>query len=157
MNIKCPHCETEYEVERNDIGRFTTCESCGKGFVIGAKPGVKQKEQENVSSTGGTRSLPAIAIWICVAVLILNLASLITLCSLMHNESCKISEEIVKVRKGIDDMNEDFCNKATCIQKKVDEIREDVGEIQEELEQMDKSRHHDAEQIYDRMGRMKLY
>ena len=35
MNIKCPHCGTEYEVEREWYGQYTTCESCGKGFVIG--------------------------------------------------------------------------------------------------------------------------
>ena len=35
MNIKCPHCGTEYEVEREWYGQYTTCESCGKGFVVG--------------------------------------------------------------------------------------------------------------------------
>ena len=34
-NIKCPHCGTEYEVEREWYGLYTTCESCGKGFVVG--------------------------------------------------------------------------------------------------------------------------
>lgn len=36
MDIKCPHCGTEYEVEKKDMYHYTTCEVCGKGFVIGA-------------------------------------------------------------------------------------------------------------------------
>ena len=36
MNIKCPHCGTEYEVEHEWYGQYTDCESCGKGFVVGA-------------------------------------------------------------------------------------------------------------------------
>lgn len=35
MNIKCPYCGTGYEVEREWYGQYTTCESCGKGFVVG--------------------------------------------------------------------------------------------------------------------------
>ena len=35
MNIKCPHCGTEYEVEQKDMYRYAQCEVCGKGFVIG--------------------------------------------------------------------------------------------------------------------------
>ena len=35
MNYNCPHCGTEYEVEREWYGQYTTCESCGKGFVVG--------------------------------------------------------------------------------------------------------------------------
>ena len=36
MDVKCPHCGTEYEVEKEDMYRHTQCEVCGKGFVIGA-------------------------------------------------------------------------------------------------------------------------
>ena len=36
MNIKCPHCGTEYEVEKKDMYRYTKCEVCGNGFVVGA-------------------------------------------------------------------------------------------------------------------------
>ena len=50
------------------------------------------------------------------------------------------------------------------IQKKGGKIKQQeihtfnlIDEIHGALEQMDKSRHNDAEQIYDRMGRMKLY
>ena len=39
MDIKCPHCGTEYEVEKKDMYRYTTCEACGKGFVVGAGNG----------------------------------------------------------------------------------------------------------------------
>ncbi len=36
MDVKCPHCGTEYEVEQKDLHRYTQCEVCGKGFVAGA-------------------------------------------------------------------------------------------------------------------------
>ena len=36
MDVKCPHCGTEYEVEQKDMYRHTECEVCGKGFVAGA-------------------------------------------------------------------------------------------------------------------------
>ncbi|MBR3925046.1 MAG: hypothetical protein IKJ45_18150, partial [Kiritimatiellae bacterium] len=36
MDIKCPHCGTEYEVEKQDMYHYTKCEVCGKGFVLGA-------------------------------------------------------------------------------------------------------------------------
>ena len=35
MNINCPHCGTEYEIDETEYGRFVKCESCGKGFVVG--------------------------------------------------------------------------------------------------------------------------
>ena len=150
MNIKCPQCGTEYEVDKKDFGRFVTCQSCGKGFVVGAKSDAKPKGRDDASAQGESRRLTNIAIWICIAVLVLNLTAVITMCCLMNSEFRKITEEVAKVRKGIDEMNEDVCSRAASIEKR-------AGEIHEELEQMDKSRHHDAEQIYDRMGRMKLY
>lgn len=39
MDIKCPHCGTEYEVEKYDMYRHTKCEVCGKGFVVGVENG----------------------------------------------------------------------------------------------------------------------
>ena len=36
MNIRCPHCGTDYEVDEKDMYRYTKCEVCGKGFVIGS-------------------------------------------------------------------------------------------------------------------------
>ena len=36
MDIKCPHCGTEYDVEKQDMYRYTKCEVCGKGFIVGA-------------------------------------------------------------------------------------------------------------------------
>ena len=38
MDIKCPHCGTEYEVEKQDMYRYTKCQVCGKGFVVGTEP-----------------------------------------------------------------------------------------------------------------------
>ena len=36
MNIKCPNCGTEYEVDNEWYGQYTECEFCGVGFVAGA-------------------------------------------------------------------------------------------------------------------------
>lgn len=46
MNIKCPHCRTEYEVEKKDMYRYTKCEVCGKGFVIGQSATPKKMDDE---------------------------------------------------------------------------------------------------------------
>ena len=35
MDVKCPGCGTEYEVEASEIGQEVECEVCGKRFVIG--------------------------------------------------------------------------------------------------------------------------
>ena len=57
MNIKCPHCGTEYEVEKKDMYRYTKCLKCGKGFVIGQlattqkKNGVTQGNQATSATT----------------------------------------------------------------------------------------------------------
>ena len=119
MDIKCPHCGTEYEVEKQDIGRFVTCESCGKGFVAGTSKssGEAQSSRCQLSAIS--------ALWICVAILVLNLTALVVLCG-----------SLATFEKKMGEMKKEIC---------------------EELTQMDKSRHHDASQIYDRMGRMKLY
>lgn len=37
IDVKCPSCGTEYEVEAIEIGQETECEVCGKRFVIGVK------------------------------------------------------------------------------------------------------------------------
>lgn len=34
MDIKCPHCGTEYEVGVEDSGRAQTCQICGKRFLV---------------------------------------------------------------------------------------------------------------------------
>ena len=36
MNVRCPHCGTEYDVEKKEMYRYVKCEACGKGFVAGA-------------------------------------------------------------------------------------------------------------------------
>ena len=48
MNIKCPHCGTEYEVEKKDMFRYTKCQVCGKGFVVGAETCLQKDESKNV-------------------------------------------------------------------------------------------------------------
>lgn len=35
MDIKCPHCGTEYEVGQREFGKYVTCQICNKGFVAG--------------------------------------------------------------------------------------------------------------------------
>ena len=159
MNIKCPKCGTEYEVDKKDFGRFVTCQSCGKGFVVGARSDSKTKVEEKVTSQGESRFLfsVGVAMWIGVAVLVLNLAAVVTMCCIVHDDFGVINAEIAKVRKSIDAMNEDLGSSAASIERKANEIEQRATEIGEGLKHMDESRHHDAEQIYDRMGRMKLY
>ena len=38
MNINCPHCGTEYEIEEREFGKYVTCQVCSKGFVAGVLP-----------------------------------------------------------------------------------------------------------------------
>ena len=35
MNIQCPHCGQDYEVEKTMYGKNVRCETCGKKFVAG--------------------------------------------------------------------------------------------------------------------------
>lgn len=42
MNIKCPHCGTEYEIGQSGFGKFVNCQVCGKGFVAGVRPRKKE-------------------------------------------------------------------------------------------------------------------
>lgn len=39
MDVKCPHCGTEYEVEKKAMYRYAKCEVCGNGFVVGTTAG----------------------------------------------------------------------------------------------------------------------
>ena len=135
MNINCPHCGTEYEVEGKDFGRFTNCESCGRGFVIGTKSGdnVVTAPADSQKSGDGKSN---IVVWVCAVVLVLNLVMLVVMCCIVHSGFKELGVEMTHVRTSVDAMSDN---------------------IHGELKQMDKSRHNDAEQIYDRMGRMKLY
>ena len=119
MNIKCPNCGMEYEVERKDFGRFVTCESCGKGFVIGTKTDARTGAAATAAQQTGSRTTCSSAIWICVAVLVLNLAALVTMCCLMHSGFAKIDMEMVKVHKGIDAINEDISGSVASLGKKL--------------------------------------
>lgn len=129
MNIKCPHCGTEYEVDKDNVGMFVTCESCGKGFVVGAMSDVKSGGMPHDGQPASCRSSGIFALWVCVIVLVLNLATLFVLCHRINTEFSEMKEVVVRC----------------------------ASDLEKRLEQHDKSRHYDAEQIYDRMGRMKLY
>ena len=37
MDVKCPGCGTEYEVNASEVGQEVKCEVCGRKFVVGAK------------------------------------------------------------------------------------------------------------------------
>ena len=157
MNITCPHCGTEYEVEKQDIGRFVTCESCGKGFVTGAKPNNESKSGAKPVNTSRCQSTGIVALWICVAILVLNLSALVVLCFRIETDFREMKESVAKVNKSIDNLNDDFSSSMHSLEKNTGEMGKKTGEIYERMRQLDESRHHDAEQIYDRMGRMKLY
>ena len=49
MDIKCPHCGTEYEADKSEYGRFVKCEACGKGFVAGTSVSKKLGEAANAA------------------------------------------------------------------------------------------------------------
>lgn len=49
MNINCPHCGTEYEVEKQNMYRYTTCEACGNGFVVGATTSLRAEAEHPTS------------------------------------------------------------------------------------------------------------
>lgn len=56
MNIICPHCGTEYEVEKKDMYRYTKCEVCGKGFVIGAETSMLSSENDSATADASARA-----------------------------------------------------------------------------------------------------
>ena len=49
MNINCPHCGTEYDIDKSEYGRFVKCEICGKGFVAGTSAAKKLGEAANAA------------------------------------------------------------------------------------------------------------
>ena len=129
-SVTCPVCGTKYEVDKKDVGQSIVCETCGKSFAIRPRtakldmnmiPQNKAEPQACSSCGSGGQSLP---LWICVGVLVLNLAVLTVLCFNL---------------------------------REIGELGNKMNIIADELEHMEKSRHYDAAQIYDRMGRMKLY
>ena len=54
MNINCPHCGTEYEVERKYLHKRTTCHVCGKSFLIDSSDSLAF----NASSSSGGVACP---------------------------------------------------------------------------------------------------
>lgn len=56
MNIKCPHCGTEYEAEEKDLYRYTKCSVCGEGFVAGADTSVIASDDKPYGPADSPRS-----------------------------------------------------------------------------------------------------
>ena len=56
MDIKCPHCGTEYEVEKQDMYRYTKCQICSKGFVIGATTSFQTETSAHPTSSVASHS-----------------------------------------------------------------------------------------------------
>ena len=64
MDIKCPHCGTEYEVEQKDMYRYAQCEVCGKGFVIGTTPNTATSAPAGVAvSSKAPRAAKKTGVW----------------------------------------------------------------------------------------------
>ena len=55
MNIKCPHCGTEYDIEQHEFGRYVTCQVCGKGFVAGVLPAHSDAQLQLQTHSAATR------------------------------------------------------------------------------------------------------
>ena len=55
MKVKCPACETEYEIEESYFGRSAECEVCGRKFIVGSKAKLKDgsssRQCETVTNT----------------------------------------------------------------------------------------------------------
>ena len=52
MNVRCPHCGTEYDVEKKEMYRYVKCEACGKGFVAGAATSLQKGNMPEEPSEG---------------------------------------------------------------------------------------------------------
>ena len=113
MNIKCPYCGTAYVVEKKDIGRFVTCESCGKGFVAGVAPGTKAGVAPGARPSDGApvpqtvvrQPQVTVALWICVAALVLNFVALVVLSLRVRSDFSEMRADVAHVRKSVDEMN----------------------------------------------------
>ena len=52
MDTNCPHCGTEYEIDKSEYGRYVKCEICGKGFVAGTFVAKKLGKVANAVNDG---------------------------------------------------------------------------------------------------------
>lgn len=50
MTIKCPHCNSEYDIDNSEFGKFVKCEMCRRSFVVGQV--AERKSKENRSKQG---------------------------------------------------------------------------------------------------------
>lgn len=74
MNSKCPHCGTEYEVEKSELGSHVECQVCGKEFVVRPlKPKTLHSDQERTILHLKPSMAPVVASWLvpCVPWLVL--------------------------------------------------------------------------------------
>ena len=64
MNIKCPHCGTEYDAEESEYGKFVKCEVCGKGFVAGEQEQCHCCEEKYICTNCGEKSTSSKQTWL---------------------------------------------------------------------------------------------
>ena len=50
MEIKCPHCGANYEVEKNELGTNADCLECGKTFMVG-HGSIRHVQEQDTSET----------------------------------------------------------------------------------------------------------
>ena len=58
MEIKCPHCGVSYEVEKEEMYRYTICSECGKGFVVGATSRLLPSDTQSASAINAASAKP---------------------------------------------------------------------------------------------------
>jgi len=50
MDVKCPHCGTEYDIEQHEFGKYVECQICRKGFVAGTSGNRRHDVAESARS-----------------------------------------------------------------------------------------------------------
>lgn len=172
VEIKCPYCGTVYEAEQKDLASSIACETCGREFSIGnrvSRGGVGKNGNfnDNNGATSDNRCISTIPLWICAIVLFANLIVLVCVGWMMYSNTMEMRQTLAVIKGKLSNMCEDITNidgRAAAIKGILSPVKDDVSAMKENMiriydrmKSMDDSRHHDASQIYDRMGRMKLY
>lgn len=59
MKVSCPHCGSEYEIDKSELFGYETCEVCGNGFVAGATASKKHGGTPDAAGAATNASQPA--------------------------------------------------------------------------------------------------